>query len=109
MLAGVVVAAIGWCALGLAIGFPQGWFLSSNIGGTTLTLVLLLLKQHSQNRDMHALQAKVDELIRSSEVAGNHWIGAEQREVREIEQMVQARHPSTDAISDPRPSPRQLL
>ena len=35
--------------------------------------------QHSQNRDMHALQVKVDELIRSSEGARNDLIAVERR------------------------------
>lgn len=90
-LAGVMAGAVAWCAVGLATGLPSGWFLSSNLVGTAVTLFLLLLMQHSQNRDMHALQTKVDELIRSNESAGNHWIGAHRREIHEIEKMVQDR------------------
>jgi low affinity Fe/Cu permease len=51
--------------------------------GTLVTLFLLLIMQHSQNRDMAALQVKVDELIRSSE-AGNHMIGVERLEAEEL-------------------------
>ncbi|GAA3065553.1 hypothetical protein GCM10010520_11720 [Rhizobium viscosum] len=47
--------------------------------------------QHSQNRDMHALQVKADELIRSNESAANRLIGAEKRESHEIEEMVRDR------------------
>lgn len=76
-----------WCGAGLAFGLPSEWFLLSNLIGTLVTLLILLLMQHSQNRDMHALQVKVDELIRASATAGNHWIGVEAREAHEIEQM----------------------
>lgn len=92
MLAGVLLVVVGWCAVGLTFGLPQRWFLVSNIVGTMVTLLLLLLMQHSQNRDMHALQAKVDELIRSNANARDDWIGAEQREAHELEQMIQDRH-----------------
>jgi low affinity Fe/Cu permease len=51
--------------------------------GTLVTLFLLLIMQLSQNRDMAALQVKVDELIRSSE-AGNHMIGVERLEAEEL-------------------------
>jgi low affinity Fe/Cu permease len=63
---------------------PDQWFLLSNVLETITTLFLLLLIQHSQNRDMHALQAKVDELVRSSDAARNHWIGVEQHEIQMI-------------------------
>ena len=88
MLAGVVIAIAVWCAFGIAMGLPQEWFLLSNAVGTITTLFLLLLMQHSQNRDTQALQAKVDELIRSSDAAGNHWIGVEQHEVHVLEAMI---------------------
>jgi low affinity Fe/Cu permease len=55
--------------------------------GTLTTIIVLLVMQHSQNRDMHALQVKVDELIRSSD-AGNPMIGVERLEVVELQQMI---------------------
>lgn len=91
MLAAVVLAVASWCVFGLAMGLPDQWFLLSNVLGTMTTLFLLLLMQHSQNRDMHALQAKVDELIHSSDAARDHWIGVEQHEIHELEQMIEDR------------------
>lgn len=77
-LAGVAAATACWVGVGLVAGFPVWWFLAANMIGTLVTVFILLLVQHSQNRDMQALQIKVDELIRSSE-AGNHLIGLERR------------------------------
>lgn len=57
--------------------------LLSNIIGTMTALFVLLVMQQSQNRDMAALQVKVDELIRSSE-AGDHMIGIERLEADEL-------------------------
>ncbi len=59
--------------------------------GTLVALFLLLLMQHSQNRDMQALHAKADELIRSTNGEHNQMIGAERREADELAQMVKDR------------------
>jgi low affinity Fe/Cu permease len=88
VLVGASLVTASWCFVGALLHLPQEWFLLTNMVGTMMTLFLLLLMQHSQNRDMRAVQAKVDELIRSSDNARNHLIGAEQREAHEIEQMI---------------------
>jgi len=74
---------IVWCGIGWTVGLPKQWYLISNMFGTLAVLFVLLVIQHSQNRDMHALQVKMDELIRSSN-AGNHMIGAERLEAEEL-------------------------
>jgi low affinity Fe/Cu permease len=56
VLAGVFIAVALWCFIGAVLRFPREWFLLSNILGTPLALLILLLMQHSQNRDMTALQ-----------------------------------------------------
>ncbi|KAA0687954.1 hypothetical protein DTW90_32890 [Neorhizobium sp. P12A] len=65
-VAAAVLLAACWCAVGVGLDFPQEWFLLTNMLCTLVVLLLLLLMQHSQNRDMRALQAKADELIRST-------------------------------------------
>ncbi|PDS78284.1 low affinity iron permease family protein [Rhizobium sp. L43] len=80
-----------WAAVGLSFSFPRQWFLLTNMLGTLIVFFILLLVQHSQNRDMMALHAKLDELIRSSK-AGNHWIAAEKKDADAIEGMRQQHH-----------------
>lgn len=91
VLATMVTLVVAWCAFGLALGLPTEWFLMSNIVGTMTALFILLVMQYSQNRDMHALQVKVDELIRSSG-AGNHMIGVERLEAHELAELAADRH-----------------
>jgi low affinity Fe/Cu permease len=91
VLAGVFVAVLLWCGLGASFHFPREWLLLSNMLGTMSALFILLLMQHSQNRDMTALQVKVDELIRSSGDASNDLIAVEQREAHELEALIQDR------------------
>jgi low affinity Fe/Cu permease len=86
-LAAVMFVTVIWAILGTILGFPTQWFLLSNTIGTMVSLLILLLMQHSQNRDMRALQVKMDELIRSSATARNHLIGIEQREANDIEKL----------------------
>ena len=80
-----------WTAVGLSLSFPRQWFLLTNMLGTLIIFFILLLLQHSQNRDTMALHAKLDELIRSSK-AGNHWIAAEKKDADAIEGMRQQHH-----------------
>ncbi|MBY5552565.1 low affinity iron permease family protein [Rhizobium leguminosarum] len=93
----IAFAAI-WAAVGLSFSFPRQWFLLTNMVGTLIIFFILLLVQHSQNRDMTALHAKLDELIRSSE-AGNHWIAAEKKDADAIEGMRQLNHGQTSETS----------
>lgn len=90
--------AVTWTAVGLSFSFPRQWFLLTNMAATLVTFFMLLLLQHSQNRDMKALHTKLDELIRSSE-AGNHWIAAEKKDAEAVEGM---RQQHQDEISEKR-------
>ena len=57
----------------------------ANLGISIVTLLLLPILQATQNRDGAALQAKLDELIKSSKDARNAMIGIEQESEDEIE------------------------
>ena len=90
VLAGAFGAVMVWSVGGWISGLPKEWFLLSNMIGTLVTLFILLIMQHSQNRDMAALQVKMDELIRSSD-AGNQMIGIERLEADELSRLASAR------------------
>ncbi|TCL63277.1 low affinity iron permease family protein [Rhizobium sp. BK251] len=51
-VATVGVMTVGWTSVGIAAGFPTWWFLSADTVGTVTTVLILLLVQHSQSRDM---------------------------------------------------------
>ena len=57
-------------AVVLAIeGFPGRWEAGFSTAGTAITLLLLFVIQHTQNRQQVATQLKLDELIRTSPAA----------------------------------------
>ena len=62
------------------------------LGGASMainivTLMILPILQATQNRDGAALQAKIDELIRTNHLARDSLVGLENRSVEEIESL----------------------
>ncbi|MGH7936722.1 MAG: low affinity iron permease family protein, partial [Chthoniobacterales bacterium] len=71
--AGVVIV---WAITEPIFHYSDTWQLVINPGTTIVTFLMVFLIQNSQNRDGAAIQAKLDELIRSS-AARNSFVGIE--------------------------------
>ena len=56
-----------WGVTGPLFGYSDTWQLVINTGTTIVTFLMVFLIQNSQNRDAAAMQAKLDELLRSIE------------------------------------------
>ena len=56
---------ICWAGLGPVLHFTETWQLSMNTVSSIVTFLMVFLIQNTQTRDSMALQAKIDELIRS--------------------------------------------
>lgn len=78
----VVIAA--WAATGPIFHFSDTWQLIINTGTTIVTFEMTFLIQANATRGFAAIQAKLDELIRSSN-ARNMLIGVEDLSVEEID------------------------
>jgi low affinity Fe/Cu permease len=97
-------AMLAFCVALVTVGIAA--FLSGNdrfISGANLalsglTLCLLPILQATQNRGGAALQAKLDELIKTSETARNELIGLENRPQSEIEELRVAEEIEADAV-----------
>lgn len=74
-----------WGVTGPMFDYSETWQLVINTGTTIVTFLMVFLVQNSQNRDAAAMQAKLDELIRSVELARNEFIGIEHLTDTEIE------------------------
>jgi low affinity Fe/Cu permease len=66
-----------WLAVGAGVGYPRWWELSATVGVPFLTLLMLVVIQHTQNHDDDATRLKLDELIRASSRATNRMITIE--------------------------------
>lgn len=75
---------LAWALTGPIFHFSDTWQLIINTGTTIVTFLMVFLIQADSNRGFAALQAKVDELIRSSN-ARNSLIGMEDLSADEIE------------------------
>ncbi|WP_424137752.1 low affinity iron permease family protein [Roseomonas chloroacetimidivorans] len=75
-----------WAISGPFFGFSDTWQLIINTGTTIVTFLMVFLIQNTQNRDGAAIQAKLDELIRTS-AAGNAFIGIEHLTEEELDEI----------------------
>lgn len=74
-----------WAVTGSLFHYSDTWQLVINTATTIITFLMVFVIQNTQNRDSAALQAKLDELIRSSH-AQNRFIGIEHLTDDEIEE-----------------------
>lgn len=74
-----------WAISGPIFHFSDTWQLVINTGTTIVTFLMVFLIQNTQNRDGAAIQAKLDEIIRTS-AAQNAFIGIEHLTEAEVEE-----------------------
>jgi low affinity Fe/Cu permease len=87
---GVVAALLVWIALGAATGFPRWWEVGATVGLSFITLLMLVLIQHTQNHDDEAVQLKLDELIRANVNASNEMMRIEDTSREDLAQIRRA-------------------
>ena len=78
-----ILVVLIWAVSGPLFHFSDTWQLIINTGTTIVTFLMVFLIQNTQNRDGAAIQAKLDELIRTS-AAQNTFIGIEQLTEEEL-------------------------
>jgi low affinity Fe/Cu permease len=88
MLALVFIAI--WAATGPLFAYSDTWQLVVNTATTIVTFLMVFLIQNSQNRDAAAMQAKLDEIIRTLGDARNGFIGIEHKTDTEVEEIREA-------------------
>ena len=84
VLAAAVIVV--WLVTGPIFHYSDTWQLVINTGTTIVTFLMVFLIQNTQNRDGAAIQAKLDELIRTS-AAQNRYIGIERMTDEELDEL----------------------
>ena len=79
-----VALVLLWLITGPAFGFSDTWQLVINTSTTIITFMMVFLIQNTQNRDSHAMQLKLDEIIRSIDGAHIALLDLEELSDREI-------------------------
>ena len=82
-----ILVVVVWAATGPIFHFSETWQLVINTGTTIVTFLMVFLIQHAQNKDMRAVQLKLNELIAAVEGASNRLIDVEDLTDREVEHM----------------------
>jgi low affinity Fe/Cu permease len=84
-LAALVV--IVWAVSGPVLGYSERWQLIINTLTTIVTFLMVFVIQHAQNKEMRAVQLKLNELIAAVEGASNRLIDVEDLSDRELEHL----------------------
>src|SRR6478609_1392193 len=69
-------AAIAWVAYGVVVGTGRSWELVVTCGVPILTLLMVIVLQHAQNRDAKATELKLNELLLALEAPDSEMIHA---------------------------------
>ena len=80
-----VITILIWAGLGPLFNYSAAWQLVINTGTTIVTFLMVFVIQHSGNKEMRALQLKLNELIASMEGCSNRLIDVEDLSDRELE------------------------
>lgn len=79
-----------WGLTGPIFGYSDTWQLVVNTATTIITFLMVFVIQNAQNRDAAAIQAKLDELIRSNNDARDGFIGIEHLTEMQVEEIRRA-------------------
>jgi low affinity Fe/Cu permease len=88
----VGVLTVAWLAAGFASHWHRSWELVVTGGAPLLTLGLLVVLQHSQNRNARALHIKLNELLAALEEPDDEVVTVEDKPDDELERLEHRYH-----------------
>jgi low affinity Fe/Cu permease len=86
------VLTAAWVALGVTSHWDRSWELVVTGGAPLLTLALLIVLQHSQNRNARALHIKLNELLAALEEPDDDVVTVEDKPDDELERLEHRHH-----------------
>jgi low affinity Fe/Cu permease len=88
-----------WAVSGPFFDYSDNWQLVINTSTTIITFLMVFVLQNSQNRDGKALQAKLDELILTSQ-AQNKFVGIEKLGEAQLREMSKTLAEEAERVKD---------
>src|SRR6266446_5175914 len=85
--AAAIALIVGWAVAGPYFHYSDTWQLVVNTATTVVTFLIVFLIQNTQNRDARAIHLKLDEIIRSIDLAHNEMIDIEKLSDDELQEM----------------------
>jgi low affinity Fe/Cu permease len=82
-----LLVVLVWAATGPIFHYSETWQLVINTGTTIITFLMVFVIQHAQNKDMRAVQLKLNEIIAAVEGASNRLIDVEDLSDHELEHL----------------------
>jgi low affinity Fe/Cu permease len=95
----VVGSFVLWVGVGARADFPRWWELCATVGPTFVTLLMLVLIQHTESHNDRATQLKLDELIRASHGATNRMMTVEDASPQDLDKIQDAFRSEADSAT----------
>jgi low affinity Fe/Cu permease len=80
----IAMVVAGWLAWGFAGDFTRAWELTATAGAPVVTLFMLVVLQHAQNRESTATRLKLNELLLALEEPDTEVVTAEDKPDEEL-------------------------
>ena len=98
----VAAALVGWAMLGAKEGFPGWWQTTLYSVAGSVTLLMVFVIQHTQDRQTSATQRKLDELIRATEGADDNLIAVEEADDDHLRALANLNYADRRNAAEPR-------
>jgi low affinity Fe/Cu permease len=96
----VTVVVVVYAVVLAVKGFPGRWQTGFSTAAEAVTLIMLFVIQHTQNRQQLVTQLKLDELIRATPRADDHLVHLEVAEDAELIERERAQLAHHEALRD---------
>jgi len=100
----VTLVVVIYAVVLAADGFPGRWQTGFSTAAEAVTLIMLFVIQHTQNRQQLVTQLKLDELIRATPRADDLLVHLEVAKDSELIEREEAQVAHHEALRDPDPS-----
>jgi low affinity Fe/Cu permease len=84
---GAIIIILVWALTGPIFHYSDTWQLVINTGTTIITFLMVFIIQNTQNRDAHAINLKLDELIHAIGTAKNQMMDIEKLSDEELDKI----------------------